>query len=56
MIDSRGMSQVHIRGLTFQFPNMYWNLTAAPYWVSHENIDVEPGVRAPAGQRHEYLW
>ena len=42
-IDSRGMSHVHISGLTFRFTNIYWNLTAAPYWVSHENIDVEPG-------------
>jgi hypothetical protein len=43
MIDSRGMSHVHVRGLTFRFTNTYWNLTAAPYWVSRENIDVEPG-------------
>ncbi len=43
MIDSRGMSHVHINGLTFRFTNVYWNLTAAPYWVSQENIDVEPG-------------
>ena len=43
MIDSPGMSHVHIRGLTFRFTNVYWNLTAAPYWVSHESIDVEPG-------------
>ena len=43
MIDSRGMSHVHVRGLTFRFTNTYWNLTAAPYWVSHESIDVEPG-------------
>jgi hypothetical protein len=42
-IDSRGMSHVHVRGLTFRFNNIYWNLTAAPYWVSHESIDVEPG-------------
>ncbi|MHB1035713.1 MAG: LamG domain-containing protein [Pirellulales bacterium] len=42
-IDSRGMSHVRIRGLTFRFTNMYWNLTAAPYWVSHESLDVEPG-------------
>ncbi len=43
MIESSGMSHVHIRGLTFRFTNVYWNLTAAPYWVSHESIDVEPG-------------
>jgi hypothetical protein len=43
MIDSPGMSHVHIRGLTFRFSNVYWNLTAAPYWVSHESIDAEPG-------------
>ncbi len=43
MIDSRGASHVHVRGLTFRFTNIYWNLTAAPYWVSHESIDVEPG-------------
>jgi len=43
MIDSRSMSHVHVRGLTFRFTNIYWNLTAAPYWVSHESIDVEPG-------------
>lgn len=43
MIESAGMSHVHVRGLTFRFPNVYWNLTAAPYWVSHESIDVEPG-------------
>jgi hypothetical protein len=43
MIDSRGMSHVQVRGLTFRFANVYWNLTAAPYWVSHESIDVQPG-------------
>ena len=43
MIDSRGMSHVHVRGLTFRFTNVYWNLIAAPYWVSHESIDVQPG-------------
>ncbi len=43
MIDSRGMSHVHINGLTFRFTNIYWNLTAAPYWVSHETVDSEPG-------------
>jgi hypothetical protein len=43
LIDSRGMSHVHIRGLTFRFPNVYWNITAAPYWVSHETLDVQPG-------------
>ena len=43
MIDSRGMSHVHVRGLTFRFANVYWNLIAAPYWVSHESIDVQPG-------------
>ncbi len=42
IIESRGMSHVHIRGLTFRFPNVYWDLLAAPYWVSHETIDVEP--------------
>ena len=42
-IDSRAMNHVHISGLTFHFTNVYWNLTAAPYWVSHESIDVEPG-------------
>ena len=43
-IDSRGMSHVHISGLTFSLHECsYWNLTAAPYWVSHESIDVEPG-------------
>ncbi len=43
MIDSPGMSHVRISGLTFRFANVYWNLTAAPYWVSHESIDVQPG-------------
>jgi len=43
MIDSRGMSHVHVRGLTFRFANVYWNLIAAPYWVSHESLDVQPG-------------
>lgn len=43
MIESAGMSHVRVRGLTFRFPNVYWKLTAAPYWVSHESIDVEPG-------------
>ena len=43
MIDSRGMSHVHVRGLTFRFANVYWNLVAAPYWVSHESLDVQPG-------------
>lgn len=41
-IESKGMSHVHIDGLTFRFTNIYWNLMAAPYWVSHETIDVEP--------------
>ena len=43
MIDSRGMSYVRIHGLTFRFANVYWNPVAAPYWVSQESIDVEPG-------------
>jgi Concanavalin A-like lectin/glucanases superfamily len=43
MIDSRGMSHVRVRGLTFRFANVYWNLIAAPYWVSHESLDVQPG-------------
>jgi hypothetical protein len=43
MIDSRGMSHVRISGLTFRFTNTYWNLTAAPYWVSRESVDAEPG-------------
>jgi hypothetical protein len=43
MIDSRGMSHVHVRGLTFRFANVYWNIIAAPYWVSHESLDVQPG-------------
>ncbi len=43
MIDSRGISHVRVRGLTFRFANVYWNLVAAPYWVSHESIDVQPG-------------
>ncbi len=42
-VDSAGMSHVHISGLTFRFTNVYWNLTAAPYWVSHESVDAEPG-------------
>jgi hypothetical protein len=42
MIESSGMSHVHISGLTFRFPNVY-NLTVAPYWASHESIDVDPG-------------
>jgi hypothetical protein len=43
MLDSRGTSHVHIRGLTFRFANVYWNLVASPYWVSHESLDVQPG-------------
>jgi hypothetical protein len=43
MIESSGVSHVHISGLTFRFPNVYWSITAAPYWVSHESIDVQPG-------------
>jgi hypothetical protein len=43
MIDSRGMSHVRVCGLTFRFTNTYWNLVAAPYWVSHESLDVQPG-------------
>jgi hypothetical protein len=43
MIDSLGMSHVQISGLTFRFPNVYWDITAAPYWVSHDSIDVQPG-------------
>jgi hypothetical protein len=43
MIESRGMSHVRISGLTFEFTNVYWNLLAAPYWVSHETLDSEPG-------------
>lgn len=41
-IESRGMSHVRVSGLTFRFTNVYWNLLAAPYWVSHETLDVEP--------------
>lgn len=41
-IESRGMSHVHVSGLTFRFTNVIWNMLAAPYWVSHENIEVEP--------------
>lgn len=43
MIESRGMSHVHVRGLTFRFSNTYWNIVASPYWVSHESLDVQPG-------------
>lgn len=43
VIDSRGMSHVRVSGLTFRFTNVYRNPVAAPYWVSKENIDVEPG-------------
>ncbi len=43
LIESRGMSHVWIRGLTFRFANVYWNPVAAPYWVSHESLDVQPG-------------
>jgi hypothetical protein len=43
MVDSRGMSHVHVRGLTFRFANVYWNIVASPYWVSHESLDVQPG-------------
>ena len=43
LIDSRGISHVRIRGLTFRFANVYWNLVAAPYWVSQESLDVQPG-------------
>jgi hypothetical protein len=43
MIDSRGTSHIRVRGLTFRFANVYWNLVAAPYWVLHESLDVQPG-------------
>ncbi len=43
MIDSRGVSHLRVRGLTFRFANVYWNLIAAPYWVSHESLDAQPG-------------
>jgi hypothetical protein len=43
MVDSRGISHLRVRGLTFRFANVYWNLVAAPYWVSHESLDVQPG-------------
>lgn len=43
VIESEGMSHVHISGLTFRFTNVYWSLTASPWWVSHESRDVEPG-------------
>jgi hypothetical protein len=43
MIDSSGMSNVRVSGLTFRFPNVYWRITAAPYWISHESVDVQPG-------------
>ena len=42
-LESRGMSHVRVRGLTFRFANVYWNLVASPYWVSRESLDVEPG-------------
>jgi len=41
-LESRGMSNVRVRGLAFRFNNVYWNITAAPYWVSHESLDVQP--------------
>ncbi|MFW6189020.1 MAG: LamG-like jellyroll fold domain-containing protein [Planctomycetota bacterium] len=42
MIESDGMSHVHVSGLTFRFTNVYWNLRASPWWVTHESRDVEP--------------
>lgn len=38
LIDSEGMSHVHISGLVFRFTNVYWDLTAGP-WVGK---DVDP--------------
>jgi len=42
VIESTGMSHIRISGLTFRFTNVYWRLTASPWWVSHESKDVEP--------------
>ena len=53
MIDSSGMSHVQVRGLTFRFTNVYWNLTASPYWVSKESVDVEPGCVRLLGSGHD---
>ena len=53
MIESTGMSHVQVRGLTFRFSNVYWNLIAAPYWVSRESIDVEPGCIRLLGSGHD---
>jgi hypothetical protein len=38
LVDSTGMSHVHISGLTFRFTNVYWTLSAGP-WVGK---DVDP--------------
>ncbi len=53
MIDSTGMSHVQVRGLTFRFTNVYWNLTASPFWVSQESVDVEPGCVRLLGSGHD---
>jgi hypothetical protein len=42
VIESTEMSSVHITGLTFRFTNVFWELTATPWWVSHVSKDVEP--------------
>ncbi len=39
MIESQGMSHVHVSGLTFRFTNVYWDLTALP----PADRDVDPG-------------
>jgi Concanavalin A-like lectin/glucanases superfamily len=53
MIDSMGTSHLQVRGLTFRFTNVYWNLAATPYWVSQESIDVEPGCIRLLGSGHD---
>ena len=43
VIESGGMSHVHIRGLTFRFTNVFWDLTAIPAWLREANKDVDAG-------------
>ncbi|MFO8014415.1 MAG: LamG-like jellyroll fold domain-containing protein [Phycisphaerae bacterium] len=43
VIESSGMSHVHVSGLTFRFTNVFWDLTAIPGWLREANKDVDAG-------------
>ncbi|MFC1806172.1 right-handed parallel beta-helix repeat-containing protein, partial [Planctomycetota bacterium] len=43
VVESDGMSHVHISGLTVRFTNVFWDLTATPAWLTVAHKDVDAG-------------